>query len=111
MKKFIIFIVVEAIIFLVAGIITFFLGNITIESYATILLYCGLAALASGVFMEFGSKYRPIQLQLREMKGLQSSQQQLREMKELQSSRKAAFYLYLIGIVLIAISYLLRYLS
>ena len=108
MKKLIIFIVVEAIIFLVAVIITFFLGNITIESYATILLYCGLAALAIGVFMEFGSKRGT--MSDRWSSGRTSSQQQLREVKELQSSSKGAFYLFLIGIVPIAISYLLRYL-
>ena len=108
MKKVIIFIVVEAIIFLVAGIITFFLGNITIEGYSTILLYCGLAALAIGVFMEFGSKRGT--MSDRWSSGRTSSQQQLREMKELQSSSKGAFYLFLIGFVPIAISYLLRYL-
>ena len=57
MKK---LIVIEAILFLVAGIITVFVGEFTVDNYGTILLLCGVVALAISVISQTGSRHRPM---------------------------------------------------
>jgi hypothetical protein len=101
-------IVIVAIVFLVAGIIAFFLGNITFNSYGTILLYCGLGLMAISVFIEFGSKRGT--MSDRWSSGRFGSQQQSREMKDLQTSSKSSLYLFLLGIIPVVTGYLLMHL-
>ena len=49
------FAIVEVVIFLAAAVITFVLGEMSIEKYGSIILYCGFGALVLGVAVEFGS--------------------------------------------------------
>jgi hypothetical protein len=76
-------IVIEGIIFLVAGIVTFLVGKFTPDGYGTILLLSGLATMAIAVVTQAGSRQRPMPYSYRPK--ISVSQQHLREKKELQS--------------------------
>ena len=59
-KKIRILIVFEAAIFIAAGIITFFVGDFTVDRYGMILLLCGVVPMAIGVVSEAGARHRPM---------------------------------------------------
>ena len=101
------FAIVEVIIFLAAAVITFVLGEMSIEKYGSIILYCGFGALVLGVAVEFGSKRGT--MSDRWSSGRTSHQQETRDMKDMQSSGKTTLNFFLIGAVPIAIGYLLVY--
>lgn len=101
--------IIEVLIFLAAAIIVFFLEEISIRKYGSILLYCGFGSLVIGVAIEFGSKRGT--MSDRWSSGRTSHQQEMREIKNLQSSGKSTLYFFLIGAIPIAVGYLLLYLS
>ena len=101
------FIIIEVIIFLAAAAIVFILGDVTIEKYGRILLYCGFGSLAVGVAIDFGSKRGT--MSDRWSSGRTSHQQELRDMKDLLSSGKSTLKFFLVGVVPIAIGYGLIY--
>ena len=103
------FAIVEVIIFLTAAVITFALGEMSIEKYGSILLYCGFGALFLGVAVDFGSKRGS--MSDRWSSGRTSPQQEMRDIKDMQSSGKTTLRFFLIGAVPIAVGYLIIYLS
>ena len=102
-------VIVEAIIFLAAAVITFVLGEMSIERYGSILLYCGFGALVLGVAVEFGSKRGAMSDRWSAVRT--SHQQQMRDMKDMQSSGKTTLYFFAIGAVPIVVGYLIIFLS
>lgn len=104
-------IVIEAIIFLVAGIITVLVGKFTVDSYGTFLLLCGLAPMAIGIVSEAGSRHRLMPYSYRPK--ISVSQQHLKDKKSLQSRNtfflntlKAGIIPVVIGLLLMHLSYL-----
>jgi hypothetical protein len=108
MKNIKMFVIIEAIIFLAAAVITFILGDVTIKKYSSILLYCGFGSLAIGVAIEFASKFGT--MSDRWSSGRNSHQQELRDMKDIQPSGKSTLNFFLIGVIPVAVGYLLIYL-
>jgi len=74
-------IAIEAVIFFAAGIITFFVGDFTVERYGTVLLLCGLAPMAIGVVSEAGARQRPMPYSYKPKASV--AQQHAREKEEL----------------------------
>jgi hypothetical protein len=101
------FVIIEAIIFLAAGVIAFIRGDVTIEKYGKILLYCGFGSLAIGVAIDFGSKRGTMSDRWSSVRT--SHQQELRDMKDLQSSGKSTFTFFLVSVIPVAVGYLLIY--
>ena len=103
------FAIVEVIIFLIAAIITFVLGEVSIEKYGRILLFCGFGALLLGVAVDFGSKRGTMSDRWSSVRT--SPQQEMRDIKDMQSIGKTTLNFFLVGAVPIAIGYLIIYLS
>ena len=82
-------IIIEIIIFVAAGLITVWVGNFTVDSYGTILLLCGIAAMAIAIASQAGSRQRPMPYSYRPE--ISVSQQQLRDKKAMQSD--SSFFL------------------
>ena len=101
-------IIIEGILFLVAGIITFLLGNFAINSYGTILLLCGIATTAIAVLSQAGSRHRPLPYSYRQ--NISVSEQHLRDKKDVQPN--TAFFLNtsIVGIIPVVIGLLLMHL-
>ena len=102
------FVIIEAIIFLAAAVIAFILGDVTIEKYGRILLYCGFGSLTIGVAIDFGSKRGTMSDRWSSVRT--SRQQEIRDMKDLQSSGKSTLNFFLAGVIPVAVGYLLIYL-
>ena len=100
-------IVIDVIIFFVAGIITFLVGKFTIDSYGTILLLCGLAAMAIAVVSQAGSRHRPMPYSYRP--NISVDQQHLRNKKEMQSDSKFFLTSIIAGIVPVVIGLILMH--
>ena len=103
------FAIVEAIIFLAAAVITFMLGEMSIERYGSILLYCGFGALVLGVAVQIGSQRGTMSDRWSSFRT--SHQQQMQDIKDMQSSGKTTLYFFLIGAIPIAVGYLIIFLS
>ena len=73
--------VIEAILFVAAGVITFFVGDVTVERYGTVLLLCGLVPMTIGVVSEAGARYRPMPYSYKPKASV--AQQHAREKEEL----------------------------
>jgi hypothetical protein len=97
----------EGIIFLVAAVITFFLGEISIKKYGSILLYCGFGSLVIGVASGSGFKRGPMSDSWNSWRT--SQKQELIDMKDLQSSGKTQLHFFLIGAIPVVVGYLLTY--
>ena len=102
-------IVIDAAIFLAAGIITVVLGKFTAAKYGTILLLCGLVPMAIAIVAEAGSKHRPSPYAYRPK--ISVSQQHLRDKNDFQT--RHAFFLtsLLVGIIPVVTGLLLMHLS
>ena len=73
--------VVEAMLFVVAGAITFIVGDVTVEKYGTTLLLCGLVPMTIGIFSEAGARHKPMPYSYRPK--ISVDQQHSREKEEL----------------------------
>ena len=103
MIKFVIF---EVIIFLAAGVITYLVGEFTMGSYGTILLLCGIAAMAIGIAAQAGSRHRPMPHSYNPK--ISVDQQHQREKEAMQSESKFFLEAFLVGIIPVAIGLILK---
>lgn len=102
-------IIIDGIIFLVAGVITALLGKFTTNSYGTILLLLGLAVLAIAIISQAGSRHRPMPYSYRPK--ISVSQQHLRDKKNMQSDNTFFLHSIIAGIMPVVIGLILRHLS
>lgn len=102
-------ILIDGIIFLVAGVITAIVGKFTVDSYGTILLLCGVATMAIGVVSQAGSRHRPMPYSYRPK--ISVSQQHLRDKKDIQSNTTFFLNVFIVGILPVVIGLLLMHLS
>jgi hypothetical protein len=102
-------IIIEGIIFLIAGVITALLGRFTAEKYGTVLLLCGLATMAIGIFSQAGSRHRPMPHSYRPKTSV--SEQHQKDKKELQASTTTFLNLAVVGSIPVAIGLLLMHFS
>lgn len=108
-KNFIKLVVFEGIIFLVAGIITYLVGKLTIDSYGTILLLCGIAAMAIAIATQAGSRQRPMPYSYRP--NVSVSQQHERAKKEMQTDTAFFLFAFVVGIIPVVIGLILKQFS
>ena len=101
-------IVIEGILFPVAGIITVLVGKFTVDRYGTILLLCGVVAMAIGVVSQAGSRHRPMPYSYRPE--ISVSEQHLRDKKDMQSNITFFFKSFIVGIIPVVIGLILMYL-
>jgi hypothetical protein len=101
-------IVIEGILFIVAGIITFLVGKFTVNSCGTILLLCGVATMAIAVVSQAGSRHRPMPYSYRP--NISVSEQHLRDKKEMQSNTTFFLNSFKFGIIPVVIGLLLMHL-
>jgi uncharacterized membrane protein HdeD (DUF308 family) len=101
-------VIIEVILFLVAGIITVLVGKSTVDSYGTILLLSGLATMAIGIITQAGPRHRPMPYSYRPKMSV--TQQHLKEKKELQSSNTTFLNSFIVGIIPVVIGLLLMHL-
>ncbi len=101
-------IVIEGILFIVAGIITILVGKFTINSYGTILLLCGVATMAIAVASQAGSRHRPMPHSYRP--NISVSEQHLWDKKDMQSNTKFFLNTFIAGILPVVIGLLLMHL-
>ena len=101
-------IIIEAIVFFVAGIITFLVGKFTVNSYGTILLLCGVATMAIAVLSQAGSRHRPMPYSCRP--NISVSEQHLRDKKDMQSNTTFFLNTIMVGIIPVVIGLLLMHL-
>ena len=102
-------IIIEGILFLAAGIITVLVGEFKVDSFGTILLLCGIAAMAIGVLSQAGSRHRPMPYSYRPK--ISVSDQHLSDKKDLQSDTSFFLKSFIVGIIPVAIGLILMQLS
>ena len=101
-------IIIEGIIFLVAGIIAFFVGKFTINSFGTILLLCGVATMALAVVSHAGPRHRAMPHSYRP--NISVSEQHLRDKKDMQSNIAFFRNTFIVGIIPVVIGLILMHL-
>jgi uncharacterized membrane protein HdeD (DUF308 family) len=101
-------IVIEGIIFLVAGIITVLVGKFTVDSYGKILLLSGLATMAIAVVTQAGPRHRPMPYSYKPK--ISVSQQHLRDKKDMQSDNTFFLNSFIAGIIPVVIGLTLMHL-
>jgi len=99
--------VVEAILFAVAGVITFFVGDVSVEKYGTVLLLCGLVPMAIGVVSEAGARQRPMPYSYRPKTSM--TQQHEREKQEIMAKTTFLQNSLIVGAVPVAVGLLLMW--
>ena len=109
MKNIRMLIMFEGIIFFVAGVFTVLVGQFTIDSYGTILLLCGLAAMVIAVASQAGSRYRPMPYSYRPK--ISVSQQHLRDKKDMRSDITFFLNSFIVGIIPVVIGLILMHLK
>ncbi len=100
------FVIFEVIIFLGAGIITYLVGEFTVDSYGTMLLLGGIAAMIIGVAAQTGSRHRAMPYSYRP--NVSVSQQHERAKKEMQSDTSFFLKVILVGIIPVVIGLILK---
>jgi hypothetical protein len=108
-KNIIKFVVIEIVIFLVAGTITYLVGEFSIDSYGTMLLLCGIAAMAIAIATQAGSRHRPTTYSYRP--NISVSQQHEKAKKEMQSDTSFFIKAFVVGIIPVGIGLILKQLS
>ncbi len=108
-KNIIRIVIFEIVIFLVAGIITFLVGEFTMDSYGTMLLLCGIAAMAVAIATQAGSRHRPMPYSYRS--NLSVGRQHERAKKEMQSDTSFFLKAFLVGIIPVVTGLILMSLS
>jgi hypothetical protein len=101
--------IIEAVIFLVAGVITVIIGKFAIDNYGTILLLCGLATMAIAIVTQAGSRHRLMPYSYRSK--ISVSQQHLREKKAMQSDNTFFLYSFIVGIIPVGVGLILMQIS
>jgi hypothetical protein len=91
-------IVIEGILFLVAGIITVLVGKFTADSYGTILFFIGAVTMAIGVFSQLGPEWHRPMPDLYKPK-ISVGQQHLRDIKDMESNISFFLSLFIVGII------------
>lgn len=104
-KKLIIF---EVIIFILAGLITVWVGEFTFNRYGTILLLCGIGAMTIAVVSQGGSRQRPMPHSYNPK--ISVDRQHQREKEAMQSESKFFLNACLIGSIPVAVGLILKYL-
>jgi len=99
-------IIIEVVVFIVAGIITVLAGKFTVNRYGTILLLCVVGAMAIAIASQAGTRQRPMPYSYRPK--ISVSQQQLRDKKAMQSDGTFFLNSFLTGIIPVAIGLLLK---
>ena len=102
-------IVIEVLLFLAAAIITFLVAEFKVNSFGTILLLCGLGAMAIGVLSQAGSRHRPMPHSYRPK--ISVSEQHLRDKKDLQSGTSFFLKSFIVGIIPVVVGLILMHLS
>ena len=93
-------IVIEGILFLVAGIITVLVGKFTADSYGTILFFIGAVTMAIGVFSQLGPEWhRPMPDSYYKKQKISVSQQHLKDIKDMESNISFFLSLFIVGII------------
>ena len=102
-------IVIEGILFLVAGIITVLVGKFTADSYGTILFFIGAVTVAIGVFSQLGPEWhRPMPRSYYSYKPkISVSQQHLKDIKDMESEISFFLSLFIVGIIPVVIGLIL----
>ena len=108
-KNIVKFVIFEVIIFLVAGAITYLVGEFTVDSYGTMLLLGGIAATVIGVAAQTGSRHRAMPYSYRP--NVSVDQQHERAKKEMQSDTSFFLKAFLIGIIPVVIGLILKQFS
>jgi isoprenylcysteine carboxyl methyltransferase (ICMT) family protein YpbQ len=91
-------IVIEGILFFVAGVITFLVGKFTFNGYGTILFFIGAVTMAIGVFSQLGPDWHRPMVDLYKPK-ISVSQQHLRDIKDMESNISFFLSLFIVGII------------
>ena len=104
-KRLIIF---EIIIFVVAGLITVWMGEVTVDRYGNILILCGIAAMAIAVVSQGGSRQRPMPHSYNPK--ISVDKQHQREKEAMQSESKFFLNAVLVGSIPVAGGLILKYL-
>ena len=102
-------IIIDGIIFFVAGIITVLVGKFSFDSYGTILLLCGIAAMVIAIATQAGSRHRPMPYSYRP--NVSVTQQHERAKKEMQTDTAFFLFAFMIGIIPVVIGLILKQLS
>jgi len=101
-------IIAEGIIFVIAGVITVWVGKMTLNSFGTILLLCGLAPLAIGTVSDAGPRYQSMSNVYRPK--LSVSQQHSKDKKEIFSKTSFLKKSVIVGGIPVLVGLLLMYL-
>ena len=101
------FVIIEVILFVVAGVITVVVGDFTVEKYGTVLLLCGLAPMTIGVVSEAGARQRPMPYSYKPKASV--AQQHAREKEELLTKTTFLQNALIIGAVPVGIGLLLMW--
>ena len=99
-------IIVEVIIFIVAGLITVWVGKFTVDRYGTILLLCGVGAMAIAIASQAGSRQRPMPYSYKPKVSV--TQQHQRDKEAMQSESKFFLEAFLVGIIPVATGLILK---
>ena len=102
-------IIIEGILFLVAGIITFLVGKFTVNSYGTVLLLCGIATMAIAVVSQPAlQRHSPMPHSLRPK--ISVSEQHLRIKKDMESNITFFLKSFIVGIIPVVIGLIFMHL-
>ena len=101
------FIIIEVILFVGAGVITFIVGDVTVEKYGTVLLLCGLVPMTIGVISEAGARQRPMPYSYKPKVSV--AQQHAREKEELLAKTTFLQNALIIGAVPVGVGLLLMW--
>ena len=99
-------IIIEVVIFIVAGLITVLIGKFTVDSYGTVLLFCGIGAMAIAIATQTGSRHRSMPYSYKPK--ISVSDQHLRDKKALESESKFFLNSFMVGIIPVAIGLILK---
>ena len=102
------FIAVEVFLFAAAGVITFAVGDFTMEKYGMVLLLCGLVPMAVGIVSEAGARHKPMPYSYRPK--ISVGQQHAREKEEILAKSAFMQNSLVIGAVPVGIGLLLMWL-
>jgi hypothetical protein len=104
-KKLIVF---EVIIFVLAGLITVWVGEFTVDRYGNFLILCGIGAMAIAVVSQGGSRQRPMPHSYTPK--ISVDRQHQREKEAMQSESKFFLGACLIGSIPVTVGLILKYL-
>lgn len=101
-------IIIQTIIFIVAGIITILIGKFTTYRYGMILLLCGIVPIAIGAARDAGPRFRPMPYVINKSKASISERHSM-DKKEILSQTSFLVNSIIIGIIPIVVGLLLMH--